>query len=522
MALEPNKSQILVVDDNENVRDLLRLRLETRGYNVATAINGVDALEKMRQLKIHLVLLDIMMPEMNGYQVLERIKGDSDLSNVPIVVLSALNDMDSIVRCVDLGAEDYLFKPINSSLLWSRINASLEKKHLRDQEQALLNENIILQQLDREVSASLDMKKVAYTALGWATREMGAVAGILGIVEQGVVEILATESVSTEVLLQPLVELISFENDRPYQQTPLPETKSHTKAKNQIVVPISRRDKAHIFLILETIEPVTSSQLRFLAKLADHAAIALINAQLHETVQAANRAKSDFVSLVSHELKTPMTSIDGYAALMESGVTGNLSEQQEKFLNIIRANVSRMKTIVSDLLDISQIDIGQLRIKPEGVALADIVSEVLRTMERQIVDKQQTIEVTLPADLPDLYADRARLVQILNNLLSNAHKYTPEAGHIQIKAHLQSMQDLVCIEVRDNGIGIHESEQNHIFGQFFRSGDEKARSSPGTGLGLNITKRLVELHHGEIWFESVFREGTTFYFTMPIITAELK
>lgn len=136
MDAEPDR--VLVVDDNEVNRDLLARRLQRQGYEVKIASNGFEALEMMSSMSLDLVLLDIMMPQMNGYQVLETLKADPALRHIPVVMISAVNDIDSIVRCIELGAEDYLSKPFNPVLLKARINACLEKKRLRDQEQAYL------------------------------------------------------------------------------------------------------------------------------------------------------------------------------------------------------------------------------------------------------------------------------------------------------------------------------------------------------------------------------------------------
>lgn len=131
---------VLVVDDNEMNRDLLSRRLQRQGYTVVMAIDGLQALEKVKSQTFDLVLLDVMMPQMNGYQVLEHLKADPNLRHIPVIMISALDDLDSVVRCIEMGAEDYLFKPFNPTLLKARISACLEKKRLRDQEQAFLKQ----------------------------------------------------------------------------------------------------------------------------------------------------------------------------------------------------------------------------------------------------------------------------------------------------------------------------------------------------------------------------------------------
>lgn len=146
-----NQGLVLVVDDNEMNRDLLSRRLQRQGYQIVMAEDGEQALETIRSQPFDLVLLDVMMPHLNGYQVLERLKADPDLRHIPVIMISALDDMDSVVRCIELGAEDYLFKPFNQTLLKARIGACLEKKRLRDQEQAFLKQI----QLEQEKSERL-------------------------------------------------------------------------------------------------------------------------------------------------------------------------------------------------------------------------------------------------------------------------------------------------------------------------------------------------------------------------------
>lgn len=228
----------------------------------------------------------------------------------------------------------------------------------------------------------------------------------------------------------------------------------------------------------------------------------------------ANRSKTEFVSIVSHELKLPMTSIKGYSDLMLSGATGQLNENQTSFLTTIRNNVNRMATLVSDLADISRIESGNLRLEPRDVPVWDVIDEVVNLTHTQITNKKQTVTVNIPQELPKSWCDRNRLAQILTNLVSNANKYTPEGGAIIV--HATRDNDMIEIKIEDNGLGMTPEDQQKLFSKFFRSADDKVREAPGTGLGLSITKNLIELQGGKIWFESEFRKGTSFYFTVPI------
>ena len=239
-------------------------------------------------------------------------------------------------------------------------------------------------------------------------------------------------------------------------------------------------------------------------------------AEARDEAVAANRSKSEFVSLVSHELKLPMTSIKGYSELMLQGATGPLNENQTQFLETIRNNVSRMATLVSDLADISRIESGNLRLDTKSVPVREVIDEVINLTKTQVDAKHQILTVECASDLPPAWCDRGRFAQVMTNLISNANKYTPERGAILVHAQRADAAGMIQISVQDNGFGMTAEDQEKLFQKFFRSGDEKVREAPGTGLGLSITKNLTELQGGTIWFESEFRKGTTFHFTVPI------
>ena len=291
----------------------------------------------------------------------------------------------------------------------------------------------------------------------------------------------------------------------------------------QMIIPI-RRETAVVGLLY--LESTSDSQvnIEFLTRLTDHAAIAISNAQLYSEVQRANVAKSDFVSFVAHELKNPMTSIKGYTELMAGGAVGPINEMQTNFLHTIKSNVERMATLVTDLNDNSKIEAGRLSLHYKATEVESVIDETVRSLKRQIEDKKQILEVVLhETKLPFMWADRGRVIQVLVNLISNSYKYTPEGGTIQVGAEESANQwnpegaaRVIHIWVKDNGLGMTPEDQQKMFVKFFRSDDPEALKSPGTGLGLNITKSLVEMQGGQIWFESEFRKGTTFHFTIPV------
>ncbi len=404
---------------------------------------------------------------------------------------------------------------------------------LTDQELAERVEELqVMGRIVRELNASLEVARAMRTTLEWAMRRSNAEAGLIGMIEgdhlrlmaqQGYDDVLTQEIESGLPLQLPALRSV-IESGQPNQISLVSNGAKGIlpSAHTQIIVPI-RREAQVIGLIL--LESTSDSQgnLTFLNQLSDSAAIAIANAQLYDEVQRANLAKSDFVSFVAHELKNPMTSIKGYTELLAAGSVGQVNEMQANFLSTIRSNVERMSALVSDLNDNAKIEAGRLRLDYKPVDVADIVDDVLRSTKRQVDDKRQNVELHLSSELPKVWADRLRVGQVLTNLLSNAHKYTPEGGVILVGAEATGNQwdpegarHVVHLWVRDNGIGISIEDQTKIFQKFFRSDDMKAREVPGTGLGLNITKSLVEMQGGRIWFDSEFRKGTTFHFTVPI------
>ncbi len=424
---------------------------------------------------------------------------------------------------------------------------------------ARVEELSVMQRIDRELNASLDIQRALQITLEWAMRQSQADAGLVGMVEDQRVLVMAAAGYGKELapyMPSPeeaaasafaasrsyLPEQIAairraLENGQP-ETVKLAELADTTgvipkslyllaRAKLQIAVPIRREATVIGVLLMESrrADSFAPETLEFLTRLADHAAIAIANAQLYGEVQAANLAKSKFVSFVAHELKNPMASIKGYTELMANGMAGPVTEVQASFLATVRANVDRMNTIVSDLNDLTKIQVGSLRLDYKPVRIDEIVAEVSRSLKRQIEEKEQQVSIHLAPDLPLVWGDPVRLGQILTNLLSNATKYTKPGGQITIGAETcradeetPTGMEVVHLWVKDSGIGISEEDQPKIFEQYFRTEISK-EAATGTGLGLHIAKSLVEMQGGRIWFESKLDEGTTFHFTVPVLEA---
>ena len=234
-------------------------------------------------------------------------------------------------------------------------------------------------------------------------------------------------------------------------------------------------------------------------------------------LQEANTAKSRFLSTVSHELKTPLTIVSGFIDLLADDADQFTAEHLEA-LNIMRKNSTRLGLLINDVLDISRMDAGKLRIEPTVFQVNDLVHELDKSFEPLLETKNQTLEIGVSEDIVWIEADRNRVAQLVTNLISNAHKYSNENSTIRLNVAVEDNSLSVVIE--DEGIGISEDDQKQLFTAFFRAENRVAREAGGTGLGLVIARSIAELHGGDLWLNSIENQGTTVAFKIPGISSE--
>ncbi len=227
----------------------------------------------------------------------------------------------------------------------------------------------------------------------------------------------------------------------------------------------------------------------------------------------SERAKSDFVTNVSHELRTPLTSIVGYTSFLLNRAMGPLTEQQENFVRIIHSNGQRLVTLVNDILDASRIESGRLELNIQPVHLDVVAREVIDMFKPQSEQKRLELTLDMADSVRPVLGDAMRLAQVLTNLVSNACRYTPADG--QITVSITCPGDSVRVDVTDTGIGIEPDDQVKIFQRFYRVSSAASFECNGTGLGLPITKMLVEMHGGRLWVNSTVGKGSTFTFVLP-------
>lgn len=400
-----------------------------------------------------------------------------------------------------------------------------------------------MQRIDRELNETLELRRVLDLTLGWAMRESDAVAGAVAMLvgEGDALEVVAhqgyPDGVETGMFGMPLPvdhgvagrvvrsgrpELVSdvrFDDD--YMEV-LPGGRS------QLTVPLVTGGKASGVILLESDRENAFSllDLDFVTRLAEHASPAMANASLFDQLQRANAARSEFVGVVAHELKTPMTSIRGFADLLLGGVVGPMNEQQRNFLGTIRSNADRLTSLINDLNDVTKLQTDRMAMEMAPINFGDVVQETLRPLQRLIEDKGQRIDLQVSDKLPAIYADQNRLIQVMTNLITNAHKYTPDEGTIVITARpgrnvwdSKGAPEVLHVTVKDDGIGISEEDQAQLFKPYFRTTNPEALDQPGTGLGLVIVRGIIQQHGGQIWLESKLGQGSTFHVTIPLASA---
>lgn len=235
------------------------------------------------------------------------------------------------------------------------------------------------------------------------------------------------------------------------------------------------------------------------------------NLQLKEL----DRMKSNFLANISHELRTPLNSIIGFAEIMQDGLVGELNGQQLEFTTDIHSSGKHLLKLINNILDLSKIEAGSFRIRPEPFNFNELAEETVDSVRQLFGSKNQQLILNPFHEIPTIVGDRFRLKQVLLNLLSNANKFTPEDGQITLQAEIADDTTLL-VNVIDNGIGIAIADANAVFEEFHQVDSSASREAQGTGLGLPISKRIIEMHGGRIWFESNPGEGCTFSFLLPV------
>jgi signal transduction histidine kinase len=382
-----------------------------------------------------------------------------------------------------------------------------------------VNELTELRRIDLLLNETLNAEKAMLYTLEWACRFAETSGGYLGLLE------------GDPARLHALHHYGTADKAIRYLDTTFPETLKVIETNQTIMtrealfVPIRREQNVIGVVLLQRAAPpadpddapFSDEQRDLVERVIARAAVTIENARLYAATEAADRAKTEFVGVVAHDLKAPMTSILGYADL--TLMQGGLSPRQQEFLQRIHNTVKRMEILVSDLADISRIESGHFFMNETVVKVADVVQAVKDGTMPQINERQHNYVEDIEESLPDLHTDYFRLLQVLVNLVSNAYKYTPEKGTITLSAkRITSSKgdERVQFSVRDTGIGLSKESILMLGTKFWRAEDDFTRSQSGTGLGFAITRSLVEQMGSRILIESEVGKGSSFTFDVAI------
>ncbi|MBC7815116.1 MAG: GAF domain-containing protein [Burkholderiales bacterium] len=389
---------------------------------------------------------------------------------------------------------------------------------------AHVEELLQLRRIDRQLNETLDADKAMQYTLEWACRLTGATSGQLGLQEPDQ-HIRTTHQVGAP--------LHADANSEPYEYLDVayPQVLAVVErgmsmlmdvdGRSVMLVPVRREHKVIGVVVLEREDEggFTLYQQDLVERVVARAAVAIENARLYAAVQAADKAKSEFVGIVAHDLKVPMTSIMGYADLTR--IDGNLSDQQSDFVDKIIDTVYRMEKLVSDLSDISRIESGHFFMNETRVSVSNIVKAMKDNTMTQIDAREHKFIEKIELDLPDMWVDYYRLLQVLTNLVSNAYKYTPNGGTIMVRARRiegGAGEPRIEFMVRDSGVGLSPEQLAKLGTKFWRASDRYTRSQPGTGLGYSITRSLVEQMGSTIDVKSEVGTGSMFTFSIATAT----
>jgi len=271
------------------------------------------------------------------------------------------------------------------------------------------------------------------------------------------------------------------------------------------------------------VRPFTDAQLTLLQTFADQAVIAIENVRLFNEIQdktqeleAANQHKDEFLASMSHELRTPLNAVIGFSEVLLEKMFGEINAKQEEYLNDILSSGRHLLSLINDILDLAKIEAGRMELDLEDFELGPAIDNAVVLVRERATRKSLTLDTELGSGLGAVRGDQRKIKQVLLNLLSNAVKFTPEGGRVEVRA--QRLRDHVEVAVTDTGIGIAAEHQEAVFEEFRQVGTDYAKKHEGTGLGLTLSKRFVELHGGHIAVKSRLGEGSTFTFTLPVRT----
>ena len=519
--------RLLAVDDSITYLQELGSQLRREGYHVVMASSGEEALELLAARPVDGILLDLVMPGLSGQDTCKRIKQRAEWRDIPLIMLTARDDRDAMIEGINAGADDYIAKSADFDVLKARLRAQLRRKYFEDE-----NRRIREKLVRRETEATArEQGEAEQKKLDQRLRDQQFYTRSL--IESNIDALMTTDplGIITDVNKQMEAltgctrdELIGAPSKNYFTDPERAEAAIKLVLREKKVTDYELTARARDGKKTEvsynattfydrdrTLQGVLAIARDVTERKRNEQALQETNIELASAKSAAeeaNLAKSDFLSSMSHELRSPLNAILGFAQLMELASPLPTDSQKESIAQILQAGWHLLK-LINEILDLSVIESGKVSLSTEAVSLAEVMSECQAMMEPQA--QQLGINMTFPRfDNPFFVsADRTRLKQIVINLLSNAIKYNKEQGTVVVDC-ATSAPGLTRISVKDSGAGLSPEKLAQLFQPFNRLGQE-AGGVAGTGIGLVVTKRLAELMGGVLGVESTAGEGSVFW-----------
>lgn len=519
------RPSILIVDDHEDNVELLRLMLAPQGYRIGMAYDGVAALESVRRDPPDLVLLDVMMPGLSGYEVVQKLRGDSAAQYIPVMLITAKQELSDKVLGLEYGADDFLAKPVQSTELIAKVHALLRLKQVQDALVRERNKNELLYLVGQQLASTLDIDQLIGQTLNLMVSLVGAAYGsviALDYKRRTWRRIMAPEDkapLSSEqfglIMQHGLAGLAlrtrqaQLVDDVAADDRWLPLDIGE-EVRSALAIPLVRDDEDYGVLTLTHPAPhrFHPDQLPTVLAVAAQVLTALHNASLYTQVKEAEASHEYFVHMLTHDLRGPLAGIVGCLHLLGLGAR---SDADQQFLEMAHKAAQAQEGLIDEMLDIYRAGSGMLDLVRAPVRPSELGSAVIDQLAGAVAERGLDLHIDLP-DEPELDADGCKMVRVLSNLVSNAIQFTRTGG---ISVFSATRQDMLEIVVRDTGIGIAAEDVPHVFDRFFHARQPGARR--GTGLGLAFCREVIEAHGGRIWAASGPGAGTELRFTIPVI-----
>ena len=546
-------ARVLVVDDEPSVVEVFREFLSGEGYALSVALSGEEAVRLIPEIKPDLVLTDINLPGLSGLEVMRFAKRVDP--EVAVIVVTGYASASTAIDALREGAYDYVTKPFDLDDVQQIVERGIANRRLKAINRHLVSElrqkNEILQHHEQELREKVRVATWQMTKLYEVGKEVSAnlelaprlrlicvkaaeLAGAPVVVvylrnqESGRLAFGAAHGVEAAEEEDGAARYAEAEralgleraDPRPVRSRmaretalTLPGMKGVTVSTLMALPLVTESKTIGVLVLANKPEGFSADDEAFLALYASQAAIAVLNSQLYEHMKSLDRLKSEFVAVVSHEIRTPLTSVKGAIELLSDDRYFHNNDQQAKLLTIGHANAERLLVLINDILDFSKLESESMPMHIERQRLEPVLQQAAHHMRTMLEERHLQLELQLAPDLPDLMLDSIRVAQVLTNLLSNAAKFSPAQGRIEIMA--EPWEGGVRIGVRDHGEGIAPADLPKLFRKFSQVDSSATRKAGGTGLGLVICKGIIEQHAGKIWVESTPGQGSTFYFTLP-------